>query len=242
MYMSMEPGKGVTLYTGVTPNGWKASILIEELQIPYTVHAIDLSKNEQKEDWFTKINPNGRIPAIVDHDEGDLHVFESGAIMMHLAEKDPAGTFLPKDVRKKAEVVSWLMFQMGGIGPMQGQANHFLHYAPEKIEYGIKRYTNETRRLYGVIERHLSDGREWLAAGQYTIADMANSAWIYGHAYAGIEIDDMPHLQAWMKRVEERPAVQRGMNVPTKNPMKAKDPQQQQKTIEDAQKTMVSHK
>lgn len=239
----MGSDKGITLYTSGTPNGWKASILIEELQIPYKVHAISLSKLEQKEDWFLKINPNGRIPAIVDHDEDNLPVFESGAIMLHLAEKDPKGTFLPKEPRQKAEVISWLMFQMGGLGPMQGQANHFVRYAPEKIDYGIKRYTNETKRLYGVIEKHLSDGREWLAAGQYTIADMANFSWVTMHEWAGVEIDDMPHLKAWLKRIEARPAVQKGLDIPEENIKKqlARDPKKKEEMIESAKKMMVSH-
>lgn len=240
----MATSKGITLYTSGTPNGWKASILVEELQTPYQVHAISLSKNEQKEEWFLKINPNGRIPAIVDHDEGDLPVFESGAIMIYLADKDPNSKFLPKDTRKRAEVISWLMFQMGGLGPMQGQANHFVRYAPEKIEYGVKRYTNETRRLYGVIEKHLSDGREWLAAGQYTIADMANFSWVFMHEWAGIEVDDMPHLKAWMKRIEERPAVQKGLDIPEENVKKqmARDPKKKEELIEGAKKMMISHK
>lgn len=237
-------GKGITLYTAGTPNGWKANILVEELHIPYKVHAISLSKNQQKEDWYIKINPNGRIPAIVDHDEEDLPVFESGALMIYLAERDPAGTFLPKDKRKRAEVISWLMFQMGGVGPMQGQAHHFIRYAPEKIEYGIKRYTNETRRLYQVLEGHLSEGREWLAAGQYTIADIANFAWIYEHAWAGIDLDEMPHLKAWMQRIESRPAVQKGLDIPEENIHKqiAKDPKKKQELIEEAWKMMVSLK
>ncbi|KAL3153807.1 hypothetical protein ABBQ32_013388 [Trebouxia sp. C0010 RCD-2024] len=236
--------KGVTLYTAGTPNGWKANMIIEELKIPYKLHAIKLSDNDQKQEWFLKINPNGRIPAIVDHDEGDLPVFESGAIMIHLAEKDPNGTFLPKDTRKKAEVISWLMFQMGGIGPMQGQANHFVRYAPEKIEYGMKRYTNETKRLYGVIEKHLASGKEWLAADQYTIADMANFAWIAWHDWAGVQIDDMPHLQKWMKRIEERAAIQKAMDIPETSFVKQyeNDPQKKQEMIDGAKKFMGSQK
>ncbi|KAL0034891.1 hypothetical protein WJX77_011658 [Trebouxia sp. C0004] len=184
---SMSSKTGLTLYTAGTPNGWKASILLEELGIPYRVHAIAMAKNEQKEPWFIKINPNGRIPAIVDHDEGDLPVFESGAIMIYLAEKH--GKCLPTNTRSKAEVISWLMFQMGGLGPMQGQAAHFVRFAPEQIE-------------------------QWLAAGEYTIADIANFSWMYVHQMAGITLDDLPHVQAWMKRIEERPAVRRGIDVP----------------------------
>lgn len=237
-------GKGVTLYTAGTTNGWKASILLEELQLPYKVRLIDLSANEQKEEWYLKINPNGRIPAIVDDDHGDLPIFESGAVMLHLAEQDPKGAFLPKDIRKRAEVISWLMFNIGGIGPMQGQASHFVRYAPEQIEYGIKRYTNEVRRLYGIMEKHLSGGREWLAAGQYTIADMANFSWIYMHEWAGVEIDDLPNLKAWLQRIEERPAVQKGLDVPEENVKKqmARDPKKKEEMIAWAKNMMGSHK
>lgn len=236
----MDQKQGISLYTAGTPNGWKASILLEELGIPFNVHAISMSKNEQKEPWFTKINPNGRIPAIVDHDEGDLPVFESGAIMIYLAEK--TGRFLPTDVRKRAEVISWLMFQMGGIGPMQGQAAHFVKFAPEKIEYGIKRYTNETKRLYGVIEKALSDGRQWLAADEYSIADMANFTWMFVHEMAGISIDDLPNVKAWMQRIEERPAVQRGIDTPEPFDREAhKDPKKLQETIEMVRKFTGTH-
>lgn len=229
------------MYTAGTPNGWKASILLEELGIPYHVHAIAMAKNEQKEPWFIKINPNGRIPAIVDHDEGDLPVFESGAIMIYLAEKH--GKFLPTNIRSKAEVISWLMFQMGGLGPMQGQAAHFVRFAPEQIEYGIKRYTNETKRLYGVIEKALSDGRQWLAAGEYTIADIANFSWMYVHQMAGVTLDDLPHVQAWMKRIEERPAVKRGIDVPEPFDKAAmQDPKKVQKAIDMVRKFTGTHK
>lgn len=234
---SMSSKKGVTLYTAGTPNGWKANILCEELGIDYKVHPITLSKNEQKEDWFLKINPNGRIPAIVDHDEGDLPVFESGAVLIYLAEKH--GKFLPTGTREKAEVISWLMWQMGGLGPMQGQANHFVRYAPEKIEYGIKRYTNETKRLYEVIERHLSDGgKQWLAADQYTIADMAAFGWVYAHDWAGVPIDDLPNLKAWLKRIEDRPAVAKAVDIPEESFVKAqqRDPKKKEELIEQSNK------
>lgn len=237
----MSSKTGLTLYTAGTPNGWKASILLEELGIPYHVHAIAMAKNEQKEPWFIKINPNGRIPAIVDHDERDLPVFESGAIMIYLAEKH--GKFLPTNIRSKAEVISWLMFQMGGLGPMQGQAAHFVRFAPEQIDYGIKRYTNETKRLYGVIEKALSDGRQWLAAGEYTIADIANFSWMYVHQMAGITLDDLPHVQAWMKRIEERPAVKRGIDVPEPFDKAAmQDPKKVQEAIDMVRKFTGTHK
>ena len=156
----------ITLYTTATPNGIKASIALEEMGLPYDVHAIDLSSLEQKQDWFLKINPNGRIPAIVDHDADDFAVFESGAILMYLAEK--TGQLMPADPLQRSAVIQWLMFQMGGIGPMMGQANVFFRYAPEKIPYAIERYQRESRRLFEVLDTHLQD-REFLA-GDYSIA------------------------------------------------------------------------
>jgi glutathione S-transferase len=151
----------IDLYTAPTPNGWKASVTLEELGLPYEVHALNLTKNEQKESWFLAINPNGRIPAIVDRECGNLAVFESGAIMIHLAEK--AGRLLPTDVAARARVLSWLMFQIGGVGPMMGQANVFFRYFPDKIQPAIDRYQNESRRLFEVLDRRLGDS-EWLDA------------------------------------------------------------------------------
>lgn len=200
----------IDLYTSATPNGWKASILLEELGVPYELHAISLSKQEQKTPEYLKINPNGRIPAIVDRDEGNFAVFESGAIMIYLAEK--YGRFLPKDVKGRSEVIQWLMFQMGGIGPMQGQANVFFRYAPEKIPYAIERYQTETKRLYRVLESRL-EGREYLC-GEYSIADIANWSWVSLHFWAGVDIDDLPNLKAWVERIRARPAVQRGIVIP----------------------------
>jgi len=200
----------IDLYTSATPNGWKASILLEELGVPYTVKPLSLSKGEQKTPAFLKINPNGRIPAIVDRDEGDFAVFESGAVMIYLAEK--FGRFLPADRKGRSEVIQWLMFQMGGVGPMQGQANVFFRYAPEKIPYAIERYQNETRRLYTVLDTRLAD-REFLA-GDYSIADMANWAWVSLYFWAGVSIDGLPHLQRWMRAIATRPAVQRGIVIP----------------------------
>jgi len=240
----MASGKPFTLLTAGTPNGWKPSITLEELNLPYEVKSVSLSKNEQKEEWFTKINPNGRIPALIDHQEGDLSMFESGAIMWYLATKyDPEHKLWPKDLKGQVETMSWLMFQMGGIGPMQGQANHFVRYAPEKIEYGINRYTNETKRLYKVVDKHL-EGKEWLAGGQYTIADIANFSWIFAGPYAGVEHEGLPNLQAWLKRIESRPAVQKGLNVPDENKiMKAiHDPELMKQMVEEAQGMMVSTK
>ncbi len=200
----------IRLYTSPTPNGWKASITLEELEIPYQVTPIRLDKLEQKQDWFLKLNPNGRIPVIVDEDAGDFTVFESGAIMVYLAEM--AGKLLPADRKERSLVMQWLMFQMGGIGPMQGQANVFFRYAPEKIQYAIDRYQNETRRLYEVLDQRLGES-EWLA-GDYSIADIANWSWVSIHEWAGVSIDGLSHLERWKDAIKERPAVQRGRAVP----------------------------
>jgi glutathione S-transferase len=200
----------IDLYTSPTPNGWKASITLEELEIPYAVKPIRLDKLEQKEDWFLALNPNGRIPVIVDRDNDDFAVFESGAIMVYLAEA--AGKLLPTDRKGRSRVMQWLMFQMGGIGPMQGQSNVFFRYAPEKIQYAIDRYQKETRRLYEVLDSRLKD-EEWLA-GDYSIADIANWSWVSIHAWAGVELDGLPHLIRWKDAIKERPAVQRGRAVP----------------------------
>ncbi len=200
----------IDLYTAPTPNGWKASILLEELGMPYNVRGIKLMNGEQKEDWYLAINPNGRIPAIVDRDEGGFAVFESGAILIYLAEK--AGKFLPADRKGRSTVIQWLMFQMGGLGPMQGQAHVFFRYAPEKIEFAITRYQNETKRLYTVLDTRLAKA-EFLA-GDYSIADIASYPWVKIHAWAGVEIDDLPNLQRWMDALAARPAVERGLAVP----------------------------
>ena len=202
----------ITLYTAPTPNGHKASITLEELGIPYKTVGIDLGKAVQKEPWFLALNPNGRIPAIVDHDAGDFPVFESGAIMLYLCEKDGSGRLLPKDPQGRSRVIQWLMFQMGGVGPMQGQANVFFRYFPEKIPAAISRYQNETRRLYTVLDGQLAK-HEWLA-GDYSLADIANWAWVRIHGWAGVEIDGLDHLQRWIDAVAARPAVQRGLAVP----------------------------
>lgn len=200
----------IDLYTSTTPNGWKASIALEELGLDYETHPISLLKGEQKQGWYLELNPNGRIPTIVDRDEGGYVVFESGAILQYLAEK--TGRLMPADRKGRFEVIQWLMFQMSGIGPMQGQANVFYRYAPEKIPYAIERYQNETKRLYRVLDHRLAD-REYLA-GDYSIADIANWSWVSLHFWAGVDIDDMPHLQRWLKAIGERPAVQRGVRVP----------------------------
>lgn len=200
----------IELFTAATPNGWKASITLEELGLPYKVRRIDFDKREQKEPWYLKINPNGRIPTIVDHDNGDFAVFESGALMIYLAEK--AGALLPADVKGRSLVIQWLMFQMGGVGPMMGQANVFYRYAPEKIPYAIDRYQREVRRLLEVLDTRLAD-HEYLAGG-YSIADIANWSWVRGYKWSGVDIEGLHHLKRWLDAIAKRPAVQRGVDVP----------------------------
>jgi GSH-dependent disulfide-bond oxidoreductase len=200
----------IELFTAATPNGWKASITLEELAIPYKVRRIDFEKREQKEPWYLEINPNGRIPTIVDHGNGGFAVFESGALMIYLAEK--AGKLLPADVKGRSLVIQWLMFQMGGVGPMMGQANVFYRYAPERIPYAIERYQREVRRLFEVLDTRLLD-REFLA-GDYSIADIASWAWVRGYKWSGVTLDGLPHLTRWLEAIGARPAVKRGVDVP----------------------------
>jgi GST-like protein len=200
----------IDLYTAPTPNGWKASIALEELALPYEVKLVRLDQLEQKQEAFLRINPNGRIPAIVDRDAGDFPVFESGAILLYLAEK--TGKLIPSDVKGRSRVVQWLMFQMGGVGPMQGQANVFFRYAPEKIPFAIERYQKETRRLYEVLDRGLRDS-EYLA-GDYSIADIATWPWVSLHDWAGVSVDGLDNVKRWLDAVGSRPAVQRGRAVP----------------------------
>jgi GST-like protein len=200
----------IELFTAATPNGWKASITLEELALPYKVRRIDFEKREQKEPWYLEINPNGRIPTIVDHDNGGFAVFESGALMIYLAEK--AGKLLPADVKGRSLVIQWLMFQMGGIGPMMGQANVFYRYAPERIPYAIERYQREVRRLFEVLDTRLKDN-EFLA-GDYSLADIANWSWVRGYKWSGVTLDGLDHLSRWLDAIAERPAVKRGVDVP----------------------------
>jgi glutathione S-transferase len=200
----------IDLYTWGTPNGIKVSVALEELGLPYTVHPVDIGKNEQKRPEFLRINPNGRIPAIVDRDAGDFAVFESGAILLYLAEK--TGKLVPADPKGRLRVIQWLMFQMSGVGPMQGQANVFFRYFPEKLQPAIDRYQNETRRLYTVLDTRLKES-EYLA-GDYSIADIATWPWVRVHDWAGVSLDGLPHLQRWVETIGKRPAVQRGLDVP----------------------------
>ncbi len=200
----------IDLYTSATPNGFKASVTLEELALPYKLHAISLSDGEQKTPEFLAISPNGRIPAIVDREAGDFPIFESGAIMIYLAEK--TGKLMPSDVKGRSLVIQWLMFQMGGIGPMMGQANVFFRYLPEKIEAAISRYQNESKRLFTVLDTRLKD-HEYLA-GDYSIADIANWCWVRSHRWSGVEIDDLPHLRRWVDLMYTRPACLKGIKIP----------------------------
>ena len=202
----------IDLYTAATPNGHKISIALEELGLSYDVHALDLSTLEQKRPDFLAINPNGRIPAIVDRDNDGFAVFESGAILIYLAEK--AGGLLPGDPKRRSEVLQWLMFQIGGVGPMQGQANVFTRYFPEKIPSVIERYHKETRRLYEVLDGQLAD-HEYLV-DDYGIADIANFTWVRAHDWSGVSLDGLTHLSRWLAAIAARPAVERGLAVPHK--------------------------
>ncbi len=202
----------IDLYTAATPNGHKASCTLEELGLPYEVHALDLAAGEQRSEAYLAINPNGRIPAIVDREAGNLAVFESGAVMIYLAEK--TGRLLPTDIAGRARVIQWLMFQMGGIGPMMGQANVFFRYFPEKIQPAIDRYQNECRRLFEVLDRRLGES-EWLA-DDYSIADIANWCWVRTYKWSGVSRDGLEHLDRWLSAMKERPALQRGVAVPVK--------------------------
>ncbi len=199
----------IELYTAGTPNGWKVSMTLEEMALPYHVNLINLGKGEQRSPDYLKICPNGRIPAIVDTDTG-ISVFESGAILLYLAEK--SGKLLPTDLSGRYDVMQWLMFQMSGIGPMQGQAVAFIRYFPEEVPQAIKRYRNESRRLYEVLEARLTD-REYLA-GEYSIADIASYSWVRSYYWGRVDIDGLDHLQAWMQRMADKPGIQRGCEVP----------------------------
>jgi GST-like protein len=203
----------IDLYTWPTPNGHKIHIMLEECGLPYKVHAINIGTGDQFKPAFLKISPNNKIPALVDSDGPDgkpIALFESGAILLYLAAK--TGRFLPPSDRAKYDVLQWLMFQMGGLGPMLGQAHHFRIYAPEKIDYGINRYTNEAKRLYGVLDKQLKT-HDWIAGGEYSVADMAIFPWLRSWQNQGIDWADFPHVKAWFDRITERPAVQKAVQV-----------------------------
>jgi len=200
------------LYVWPTPNAYKVSIMLEEIGRPYRVIPVDIQRGDQFKPEFLKISPNNKMPAIVDHDAPDgkpLAMFESGAILMYLAET--SGRFMPQDLRGRYAVIQWLMFQMGGVGPMLGQAHHFRQYAPEKLDYAIKRYTNEAGRLYGVIDRRLGEA-EYLAGG-YSIADMAVFPWIRPYERQGQKLEDFPNLKRWFQAIDARPAVKKGLTL-----------------------------
>lgn len=207
----------IDLYYWTTPNGHKISIFMEEAGLPYNLHEINIMKNEQFRPDFLKIAPNNRIPAIVDHNpednNGPLSLFESGAILWYLAEKTKK--FIPQGNREKAEVSEWLFWQMSGLGPMAGQNHHFNKYAPEKIQYAMDRYIKETTRLYGVLNKQL-DGKEWVAAGQYTIADMAIYPWIVPYEMQAQNLNDFPHLKKWFEKMQKREAIIRAYDMADK--------------------------
>lgn len=203
----------IDLYTAATPNGWKASVTLEELGLDYKLHALDLGTGVQKEPAYLKLNPNGRIPAIVDRDNGDFTVFESGAIMLYLAEL--TGQLMPTTQRGRSEVIQWLMFQMGGVGPMQGQAYVFAHRFPEKLPAVIERFHLETRRLYGVLDQRLA--HHAYLAGEFSIADIANWCWVRMHGEIQIGLEQFPNLRRWHDHIAMRPACAKGVSVPVQD-------------------------
>ena len=203
----------IELHTWTTPNGRKVSVMLEECGLPYTAHKVNIGQNEQFKPEFLAISPNNRIPAIVDPEGPDgkpIHLFESGAILVYLAGK--TGKFLPTSTKGKYEALQWLMWQMGGVGPMFGQAHHFLRAAPEQVPYGIKRYTDEARRLYGVLDRRLAEAA--YLAGEYSIADIATYPWIARHEWHKVDLAEFPNVKRWYDTIGRRPAVARGMAVP----------------------------
>ncbi|GGD99549.1 thiol:disulfide oxidoreductase [Polymorphobacter glacialis] len=217
----------LTLYTAATPNGYKVSVALEEMALAYDVVKIDLTAGEQKLPKFLALSPNGRVPALVDD---GFPIFESGAILLHLAEK--TGLFMPSDPHGRSRVVQWLMFQMGGIGPMMGQANVFYRYFPEKIPAAIARFQGEVRRLFAVLDGQLA--RHEYLAGDYSIADMANWCWVRTAKWSGVETDGLPNLQRWKAAIAERPAVQRGITVPEPAKVKSEDEEDLRKIAERA--------
>jgi GST-like protein len=203
----------IDVYSWATPNGHKIHIMLEECGLPYTVHAVDIGAGDQFKPEFLAISPNNKIPAIVDSDGPDgkpISMFESGAILIYLAAK--TGKFMPATDRGRYEMLEWLMFQMGGVGPMFGQAHHFRIYAPEKIEYAVNRYSNETKRLYGVMDKRLGQYR-FLAGDEYTIADIATWPWTRSYANQGVDLEDFPNVKRWFDTIGARAAAQRGVQV-----------------------------
>lgn len=224
----------IDLYTAPTPNGHKASCTLEALELEYTTHFVNIGEGEQKKPDFLAINPNGRIPAIVDRELGDFPIFESGAIMIHLAEK--TGRLLPTDTKGRAKVIQWLMFQMGGVGPMMGQANVFFRYFPEKIQPAIDRYQNESRRLFEVLDTRLGQN-EWLA-DDYSIADIANWCWVRTYKWSGVSIDGLDNLQRWLDTMREQPGMQKGLEVPFSIDSLLEDEEAQKEFTQNANKML----
>jgi GSH-dependent disulfide-bond oxidoreductase len=227
----------IELFTAATPNGYKISITLEELALPYTLRVLDLPNLEQREEWYLRINPNGRIPAIIDHDADSFTVFESGAILVYLAEK--TGRLMPTDGKGRSRVLQWLFFQMGGIGPMMGQANVFYRYFPESIPAAIQRYQGESRRLFAVLDRQLAD-HEYLA-GDYSIADIANWAWVRTAKWSGVAHDDLEHLNRWLAQIRARPAVQAGIvkPPPRRKPDDDADPATDPRVVAESRKLLM---
>ncbi|KIW93116.1 uncharacterized protein Z519_05721 [Cladophialophora bantiana CBS 173.52] len=227
----------ITLYTDSTPNGIKISIALEEMGLPYKVEHLDISTNRQKEPWFLEINPNGRIPALTDtfRDGQPIRLFESGGIFQYLVDEydqEHHRISFPRGTREYYEMVNWTYFQNAGLGPMQGQAHHFVRYAPEKIEYGMKRYVNETRRLYGVLDKHLAASRSGFIVGDHiSVADITTIGWVMWAAWAGVDMDEFPALKRWEAMISARPAVKRGCDVP--EPLTIKDRLKDQKTMDE---------
>lgn len=222
----------IHLYTASTPNGHKVSCMLEAIDMPYEIHSVNLGEGDQRKPDFLKISPNGRIPAIVDTDNDDLSIFESGAIMLYLAEK--SGKLIPSDIKGRAKVIEWLMFQMGGIGPMMGQANVFSRYFPEKIQPAIDRYQNESRRLFEVLDMQLSKN-EWLA-GEYSIADIANWCWVRTHNWSGVSLEGLEYLEKWKNKMYDQPGMLKGTKVPVDIGGLLNDDKDQKEFIKNAQK------
>ena len=222
----------IHLYTSSTPNGHKVSCMLEAIEMPYEIHSVNLGEGDQRKPDFLKISPNGRIPAIVDTDNNDLSIFESGAIMLYLAEK--SGKLIPSDIKGRAKVIEWLMFQMGGIGPMMGQANVFSRYFPEKIQPAIDRYQNESRRLFEVLDVQLSKN-EWLA-GEYSIADIANWCWVRTHNWSGVSLEGLVYLEKWKNKMYDQPGMLKGTKVPVDIGGLLNDDKDQKEFIKNAQK------
>ena len=224
----------IELFTAGTPNGRKVSVMLEEIELEYTFRHLQLGKLEQKQPEYLAINPNGRIPTIVDHDDDGFVVFESGAILVYLAAK--SGMLMPEDEKARSVVMQWLMFQMGGIGPMMGQANVFYRYATKKIDYAIHRYQAECRRLFEVLDGRLAMV-EYLA-GDYSIADVATYPWVSTYDWSGVSVDGLDHLQTWLEKVGARPAVVSGMQVPT--PPRSSQGEKKEAFIREAKKMLIS--